>query len=233
MSKVDQRGLAIARRLIALGAGVRAYSLFTDAAFLLQPHVFRSRYFDWLPESGLLVWALAAVWATCVVAVLLDRYARPALAMLAAICIYMLALDQQMYSNHLYLFVLISSLLALAGGKSVIPIFLLRCQLSIVYIFSVIAKANPTYLSGVTIAANTYIQSGHFVLLMTWLALPAELLLGVLFWLPDKRKAAAIAGVAFHIICVATVRPHLQLLVFALEMLALYTVFLWGTKEET
>jgi predicted DCC family thiol-disulfide oxidoreductase YuxK len=172
--------------------------------------------------------------------------------MLTAVMGYVLLLDQQTYSNHLYLLCLLVLLLAWAdagaaysidarrsGPRMVAngPVALLRAQLSIVYGFSAIAKLNLIYLSGAVISLNLERE--------WWLAIPAELhvpevlmwvalatILGEIFialgiWIERWRPSVFVVGLALHAgIVVSMMRTErLQLAIFALEMFALYILF--------
>ena len=76
--------------------------------------------------------------------------------LLAALVGYVLTLDQQTYSNHLYLLSLLSVLLALAHTERhrEPALTLLRWQLVVVYAFAAASKVNADFLSGRVIAEN-------------------------------------------------------------------------------
>jgi hypothetical protein len=174
---------------------------------------------------------------------------------LTAVFVIHILIDQQAYSNHAYLFVLVCPLLSFADAgarwsldarrrgasarQSVPgwPVFLLMVQTSLVYLFAALSKINPGYLSGQALAPFVPYQAGValvgadaaalLVLLASWVAIPLEALLAWWLWLPRRRVAAALLGLVMHLgMVVAMHRTRLDLAVFALQMWALYLLFL-------
>ena len=172
--------------------------------------------------------------------------------MLAAAMSYVLLLDEQTYSNHLYLLVLVVLLLVLANAGGALgvdarrgrvgphaeayAVWLLRTQVSATYAFAALAKLNPVYLSGATLAgymspdllvALPEAMRLPFVLACSWGTIALELGLAVALWSARWRRVAVAAGVALHVGMVALLPPaaRMQLAIFAIEMVTLYVVF--------
>jgi hypothetical protein len=161
-------------------------------------------------------------------------------------------LDQQTYSNHLYLFFLIMLLLTLADSGAALsvdalrtgkrdyvvgwPILLLKFQVSLVYGFSALAKLTPQFLSG-EVLSQTLKQHGWLTFPYSWRgpqlltalavsAIVVEIFIAFGLWKRNLRWVAVLAGVTLHIFIVSMLdSSRLSLGIFALEMLALYPLF--------
>ena len=83
---------------------------------------------------------------------------------LALAVVFVIALDRQTYSNHLYLMAWLTALLVAADAGDGLairterrrvtfwPVILLCLQLTIVYVFSALTKINDSFLSGEVLA---------------------------------------------------------------------------------
>src|SRR6185503_14285944 len=88
---------------------------------LLNPIILQLPYFAWLPRlpaSALPVFI--GTWAIASAAFLLGWKTRVAGAIITGLCGYTLLLDQQLYSNHLYLFFLIVLLLSVLAVSAIV-----------------------------------------------------------------------------------------------------------------
>ncbi len=220
---------------------------------ILNPMVVELPYFSWLPRlsaAALPVYGTLFMFAAFAFTIgLMTRWAGVILTCLSA---YALLLDQQTYSNHLYLFVLILLLLtiadsgadlsvdALSSGKrrSVVawPIWLLKIQVSLVYGFSAVVKLTPQFLSG-EMLSQTLRTNGWIVFPENWrtpglmsslsmAAILVELFVAVGLWRRRALWAAVIVGVLLHgFILLMLESSRLSLGIFALEMFALYPLF--------
>jgi hypothetical protein len=243
--------LAVARIIIGLCSFLMALEVWRLLSRLLNPQMIQLPYFTWfprLPSSAVLLFV--ALWLIASTAFLLGYRTRVAGAIIAALAAYTLLLDQQTYSNHLYLFLLIVLLLTVAnsGGAmsvdmlgdcddaAVWPIFLLKAQVSLVYGFSAIAKLTPQFLSG-DVLSQTLRQSGWLVFpqsfrtpeLLTVLAVSGivlELFIATGLWIKRVRAVAVLSGVVLHLFIITMLdSSRLSLSIFALEMFALYPLF--------
>jgi hypothetical protein len=193
--------------------------------------------------TGLLIaWGLSAATFT------VGWRGRLAGTVLALTLSAVLLLDQQTYSNHLYLLLLLTILLALADPGPVWalrptvprwPVMLLMAQASIVYGFAALAKFTPTYLSGRALASFVPYDAGValigaratglLILAASWGTIALELLLA--WWLWVRPAPAVVLGVLMHVGMVTLMyHARLELTVFAFQMWALYPLFLWRAR---
>lgn len=253
---VDARPVAIARAVIGLTALARVLEARRIVPRLFLPTTIRLPYVPWLPQppAAAVPWILA-LWAVAALLFALGCRTRVAGVTLAATVLYVLLLDEQTYSNHLYLLTLVILLLVLADAgcrfsvdavrrraPAAAPawaVWLLRTQVSATYAFAGLSKINAAYLSGATMAAYTSVallaslpEAARlpFVLACSWGAIVVELWLAVALWSRRWRRPAIVAGVALHAGMIALLPPgvRFQLVVFACEMFALYLVFVEG-----
>ena len=257
---VDARPVAIVRMVIGLTALVRVLEARRIFARLVLPTTIRLPYVPWLPvlPAAGLSWLLV-IWAVAALLFALGWWTRAAGVTLAATVLYGVLLDEQTYSNHLYLLVLVILLLVLANAGALYSVdarhrrtpavaaawavWLLRTQVSATYAFAGLSKINGVYLSGATMAAYTspdllasLPESARLplVLACSWGAIVGELSLAIALWSRRWRRAAVVAGVALHVGMVAFLPPgvRFQLVIFAIEMLALYLVFVDGAPVD-
>jgi hypothetical protein len=101
-----------------------------------------------------------------------------------------------------------------------------------------VAKLNPAYLSGAMLfdvlgepgllaLPAAWVTPGRLAPL-AWASILLELVLAGGLWLPRWRRPVAAAGVAFHLFIVLTLTPAVELLVFAIESVAVYRLFFTG-----
>ena len=251
----DARPAAAVRIVVGLAALVRVIDGSRILNRLLEPTTIRLPYAGWAPEpTPTLVAALLIVWAASAACVTVGWWTRTAAAVLVGVLAVVVSLDQQTYSNHLYLLALVVALLALANAGGALsvdargrrgprptvpawPLALLKAQVSIVYGFAALAKMNPEYATGVTLGYFVPMDAGMRLLgvttMVTLVALASlgsiavELLLAVWLWVPARRRTAFALGIALHLGMIASMTGgvRLQLVIFAVEMWALYLHF--------
>ena len=256
--RANARQLAVARILIGINAVFASLEAWRMLSRLLTPLVVRIPFFSWLPvlPSSALRPFIAA-WLVAALAFVLGWKTRVASAVLAFVTGYTLILDQQTYSNHLYLLVLVILLLTIAdsgaawsidarrhGTRSDVsawPILLLKIQVTIVYLFSALAKITPQYLAG-EILTRSLKQEGWLAVPPSWrtptamsalavLSIAAELFIAFGLWSPRLRHAAITAGIGFHLLIIAVLdSSRLSLAIFALSMFAVYLLFLDASR---
>lgn len=168
----------------------------------------------------------------------------PALAV-AGIAAVVLLIDQQTYSNHMVLLLMLALFLGMSGSThafSVLrhsrkpevpywPAFLIKAQITTLYAWTAVSKINPQYLSGEVL--GTYLNS--------WVPLPdsllpaaailsivAEAFLAVALWIPRTRKLAFLVGAGLHIGIVIMLASPAPLVGFGMLMLSGYVLFAWG-----
>ncbi len=250
----DARPVAIVRIVIGLTALVRVIEARRIFARLFLPTTIRLPYVAWLPQLPAVgVPWLLGVWGLAAVLLALGWRTRTAATVLAATLLYVVLLDEQTYSNHLYMLALVVSLLAWANAGAVFSLdarsrrapaplssawtqLLLCIQVSATYAISGLAKINRVYLSGTTMAAYMSPQvlaavpeSGRLPLILafSWGSIVLEIWLAFALWSRRWRGAAVVVALAFHAGMIALLprRVHFQLVIFAVETLALYLVF--------
>jgi hypothetical protein len=179
---------------------------------------------------------IVVAWAGLGAAVAAGIAVRVTGALLAALIGYVVTLDQQTYSSHVYLLALTSGLLAVAHTKSgrEPAVALLRWQLVIVYAFAAASKINPVFLSGLVIAANLrpVFQGIRSFPMMMSLAVATVAGEGFVAWSllrPKWRTAGAAIGVVLHIGFVVMITETVAMIVFAMICLSMYPLF-WLPK---
>jgi predicted DCC family thiol-disulfide oxidoreductase YuxK len=252
--QVSSRPVAVARIGVALAT---LLELPPTALAMLRVATGESLRAPWFDVSGSslsepVTWALIVGWLGCGVAFLVGWRTRLAGVGLALGMAGVLFADRQLYSNHLYLMILAVGLLTTADAGAALsldsgrhrereqvavwPVFLLKMQLSIVYVFSAMAKLTPAYLSGSVVAASLRVD-GPLAFPQEWrifepmfvlavLAICSELFVGLGLWSRRWRPAAIVVGLGLHGFIAGWLSPTYQLVVFGLLMLPLYLVFL-------
>ena len=257
--RADARKLAVARITVSICSFGFVWENWRLLSRLLNPIIIQLPYFEWVPRLPVRAVPLfIGLWVIASTAFLLGWMTRVAGAMITCLSAYTLVLDQQLYSNHLYLFFLIVLLLTVADSGVALsldslrkpkrhtvtgwPALLLMLQVSLVYCFSALAKLTPGFLSG-DVLSRTLKQQGWLAFPGSWrnpemltaLALTAivlELFIAFGLWYTRLRWLAAIGGVALHVFILATLdSSRLSLGVFALEMFALYPLFFRGLER--
>jgi hypothetical protein len=256
-SRAPSRPLGLARIGLGTAALLKLVATVPVLARLQSPTSLRAPFVDWLPyPQAPLLPVLTLGWCAAAVAFALGWRTRAAGLALGLVLAYVLILDQQLYSNHLYLLLLLVLLVTVGDGGAALsldarrrgarqsvtgwPVALLKLQVSIVYLFAALAKLNLYFLSGAMLAA--YLRRGGLLTLpepllsfpvVTLLAVAAVATEGYLafaLWTPRRQVAALVIGLTLHLCMVLTLSPTLDLVVFAVELLALYPLFLVDRK---
>ena len=252
-AEVDARPVALARIAIGVAVLLKLLGSARHLLRLVEPTTIRLPMLAGLPAptSGLVI-LLLVLWGVGGICFLLGWRTRSAGVLLTVVFAVQLVLDQQTYSNHLYLLTLVVGWLTVGDSGAALsvdarrrpratvpawPVFLLQAQASVVYAYAALSKLTPDYLSGLALAPFVPLKAwtaliglpaaATIVLLMSWAAIPLEGLLAIYLWSPRHRVAAALLGVVLHIGMVAAIyRMRLDLTVFALVMWGLYLLFL-------
>ncbi len=250
--RTDPRPLAIARIIVGFAALLETLEAARVLSRVLRPAVVKIPFVSWVPlmPSGALL-VFLAVWVVAALLFVLGWKTRLAGTALVLITGYTLILDEQTYSNHLYLLCLVILLLTIAGSGAVWsldarrhairdvaawPVLLLKIEATIVYFFSAMAKLTPSYLAG-EILTRSLKQEGWVALPASWrtpavmtslavASIVAELFVAFGLWSRRTRPFAIVAGAGFHLMIIATLdSSRLSLAIFALAMLSLYPLF--------
>jgi hypothetical protein len=253
-ARTPVRPVAIVRMIVGVDALFRGLAAAVVLERVLQPDTLHLPYQHWLPVLSYahirpytILWLIAAIafaigWRTTFSGVLL-----------AALIGYSILVDQQTYSNHLYLMTIIVLLLvpAHAGGALSIdawlgrrasdvpywPVFLLKAQVSIIYAFSALAKLNPSYLSGDVLVGflrdsgplhiPLAYQTSTMGTILAAGSIAGELFLAVALWSTRWRRMALAVGVMMHVsmVVILSAGAAYQIATFGIETLALYILF--------
>jgi hypothetical protein len=254
--RTDPRPPAIARVIAAIAALLASLEAARMLSRVLRPTVVKIPFVSWVPllPAGALPIFLA-VWVVAALLFALGWKTWLAGTGLVLVTGYTLVLDEQTYSNHLYLLCLVILLLTISGSGLVWsldarrhamadvaawPVLLLKIEATIVYFFSAMAKLTPSYLAG-EILSRSLKQEGWLALPVSWRtpavmsllavgSIVAELFVAFGLWSRRSRPFAIAAGTGFHLLIIATLdSSRLSLAIFALAMFAIYPLFV-GAK---
>jgi hypothetical protein len=231
LRRADARPIAVVRILVGLAAIGNAFEQWAALNRLLAPLVVKMPYLPWLPyPPAAAVPALIGAWLIAALLFMVGFRTRVAGGILVALLAYVLLLDQQLYSNHLYLNVLVVLLVTVAdsgarysldahytGRRDRIaewPLLLLKIQVSIVYFFAALTKVNRSYLSGDLMLG--FIHADVLKLLPSGLpvmgvvqalaiaSVAVEFFLAFALWFAGWRWLALAAGLALHLSIILT-----------------------------
>ena len=253
-ARVPGRRLGVSRAVVGVAAGLKALEAGPILTGILRPEVIRFRYFDALPDPPpSWVVPIVVVWTGLAVAFAFGWRTRVVGTLLVGVMGWTLALDQQAYSNHLYLLLVVTALLVVADAGAAISldarrrgeravswwsVVLLRVQTSLVYGFATLAKLNLVFISGAVLLA-TIPRSGALGLpealrrpeVLAPLAMASVLMeaaLAVGPWFRRWRHQVFALALPLHLGMILFITPEVrtQILIFALVMFALLHLFL-------
>lgn len=245
---IPARPLGMTRIGIGIAATIRGFVAIPVLWKLAQPGTLRLPYVAWspAPTKGLVI-GLLAVWLTAGLLFTVGWRVSATGPILLFALVWTLLLDQQLYANHLYLMAWLVFLLVLADGGAALaigatdrdvvrwPVLLIMGQITIVYLFSAITKMNTEFMSGMVLASvlghglipfPDSLKTPGFLSSMAALAVFVELFVGLFLWSPRLRVAAIALGVGLHMSITLLMAPTSELVVFTIEMLSVYPLFL-------
>jgi hypothetical protein len=252
---IDPRPLAFVRIAVGAAGVLAGLELLGIAGRVLAPGIVALPLLPGLPRiTAAMLPAVVGLWLALALLVALGALLRPAALALAALAGHTILSEQQFYSNHVYLLVVLLLILAWSPADRawalrprrgpaprLVPGFaaaLLQLQISAVYLFSALSKLNPVYLSGAVLAAEPGV-----VALVERLpidpaltlragaagAILAELAIVACLWTPRLRPLALLLGLGLHGAILTTMGAEpaggIGLLMFATCMLAPYALF--------
>jgi len=249
-SRADPRMAALCRIVVGAAAVLElATSGPMMVRFFAEAAIVPARNFEWLlapTPSGAV--ALVVIGLLAAVGFSAGFLTRSSGIILAGTMGYRLVLDQNLYSNHAYLLVLVAFLLVLADAGAAFsldrrlgwkqasdipnwPLTLIRVQVSLIYLFAGLAKLNSVFLSGQVLEAHSrlpaIVGTGYGLVLAAWLVVLWELFQTGALWFPKLRGVAFIGGLLFHGSIVLLMKPFPSegLIVFGIVTLACYLLF--------
>lgn len=252
-SRAPARPLALARIGAAAAMLLELPNSGGTLLRLADPSVIHAPYLAWEPRlTEPIAWALIGLWLASGLAFMLGWRTRLAGTVLTLTLGSVLFVDQQTYSNHLYLMLPVAALLTVAdsgaaisldarrrGAREIVagwPVWLLCAQVCIVYGFAALAKLNPDFLSGSVVAS--YLRrdgllavpdgwrSFEPMFVLSLLAVCSEAFMALSLWSARRRPAAMVVGLGLHGFITGWLSPTMSLLVFSVLMLPLYLPFL-------
>jgi Vitamin K-dependent gamma-carboxylase len=153
--------------------------------------------------------------------------------------------DEQTYSNHLVLLMMMATWLSLSSADQAFslsrspkskqvpywPAFLIKMQITTLYGWTAIAKINEQYLSGEVV--GTYVHSwmpisAQLLPAAAVLSILAEAFLSVALWIPSLRKIGYLVGAGLHVGIVVFLDSPAPLVGFGALMLSGYVIFAYG-----
>ena len=251
-SRAAARPLAVARIASGIAMLVELPNTAATLQRLTMPTVIHAPYVPFMPRVNEPIAAVLIVaWLIGAVGLVVGFRTRLAGSLLTVTLALVLFLDQQLYSNHLYLMLWVAGLLTLADSGAAIsldarqagerswvsgwPVTMLCIVVSIVYGFAALAKLNPDFLSGSVVAS--YLRRDGLLavpdawrslepmLILSLLAVCSEAFVSVFLWVPRWRPAALVVGLGLHVFITGWLSPTVSLLVFSLLILPLYLLF--------
>lgn len=248
--RINARQVGFVRIVIGVAAALAAVEGFEALRDLAGLQVLKAAE-PWWPQlhrgSALIygtVWTLAALAFT---AGFLTRTAGYVLTLLIG---YHILRDQNLYLNHLYLLTLLILLITVADSGRALsidallgraastvdywPVWLIKVQITIVYVFSAVNKlTHPTFMDGQVLFNKFHLGPIESVPALApalaVLVVAIEIFIAIGLWIPALRGAAFVAGLIFHIVIWLTAGWSLYfmgLFVFSIIMLAPYLFFL-------
>jgi hypothetical protein len=238
--------------IIGIDAALASLEAWRMLSPMLSPLVVRLPFFSsvpLLPSTALRIFI--PVWLVAALLFALGWKTRVAGAVLVLVTGYTLVLDQQTYSNHLYLLFVVVLLLTISDSGAAWsldarrharrdvaawPILLLKIEVTIVYVFSALAKITPRYLDGEILTASLK-QEGWTAVPQSWqapaamsllaaMSIVVELFIAFGLWSRRLRPFAIVAGAGFHLLIIMLLdSSRLSLAIFALAMFAMYVLF--------
>jgi len=253
---VNARLVGWARIGVGAAAVIRAVDGTPVLLGLSDPHLLRVPYLSWLQPSTSISLTLILLWVAAATAFTLGYRTRIAGALLTGVLMLVLVYDRQTYSNHLYLMMLLVGLLTVADSGAALSVdarhgrgaavcsggavLLIKAQVSIVYGFAGLWKLNEAFLSGLVLASQLgtglvgfpdRFRTPYLLALVSAGAVCTEIAIAVGLWFRRSRTAAIGLGVALHGVIALFMAPTVQLIVFAMELVVLYPLFIGGHER--
>lgn len=175
--------------------------------------------FEWLPSlSPAAIHGVFALNALSAFVFATGRFYRLSLSLFLTSFLYLELLDRTNYLNHYYLVTLLSFLLlfmplsrgALRRGVPLACIWVLRAQLTLVYVFAGVAKLRSDWLlDGLPLGiwlprhsnlpiVGAYFDEAWVALAMSWAGAAFDLFVAFFLWTKRYRRFAYLAVIAFH-----------------------------------
>jgi hypothetical protein len=168
--------------------------------------------------------------------------------LVACVAAVVLLADQQTYSNHLVLLLLMATWLSMSRahlawrlpkGRAADwvpywPAFLIKVLVTSLYAWTAVSKINQQYLTGEVL--GTYLHTwvpiaGALLPIAAVSSILAEAFLAIALWLNRLRKIAFLVGAGLHVGIVVFLESPAPLIGFGALMLAGYVIFGYGKPK--
>lgn len=197
-----------------------------------------------LPALPVPVWTALSVVLLAAGLLLAAGIRARAAALVAGLTVFAFLLVAGYYANHAYLLATLLVMLSFtdcgATQETVWapPVYLIRAQISIVYLFAAIAKINIDFLSGNELASLAFhsmlapraLVALPFLPAMAAATVVGELSVAIGLWIPRLRRYVIAVGVLLHLGMIAWISPGIlgviELGLFAAMMIGGYLLFL-------
>lgn len=245
--RVDPRPVAVARIGLGVAALLNTLELFVVLTAIASGKL-AMPLAEWVPAlTPTAVQVLMALGITATVMIIAGIGTAAGCVVYCLTTSVALLWDQQTYSSHQVVVVLLIAYLAFARSDRALslvrrpgprpevpwwPQLLMMTQLSALYLFAGLAKINDIFLSGepldgwVRLPLPTWV----FPVLAVATVVTEVLVLAVGLWVPRTRVLAAAVGVCLHVGILAMLTDNplvvLQLTAFAVACVPLYLLFL-------
>lgn len=236
--RVDPRPVGAARVALAAAAAMTSLEGAAIVSRLVDDRI-STPVAAWLPSAEampVLLW-LATAFVACA-CLLFGIAAAPSALAIAAANTLLLATDQQLYSNHRVLLVLLCLWFAFAGSDRAFavgararrdrsgarvpwwPQLLVLATVSSCYVFAGLSKLNPEFLSGDLIASMSpdWVPAAA----LAWATVPTEVAIGLGLLFGRTRAPAIVLGLGLHVSIVLLLGEPFIFLAFALLCLTAY-----------
>lgn len=181
---------------------------------------------------------------TASVCLLLGLFAAESAVILGLGHLLLLLTDQQLYSNHRFVLILLCAWFVFArsdhafavgarhrreaGSVPWWPQLLIVATVSACYMFAGLSKANPEFLTGHLIGSMS--PSWVPAKLAAWATVPTEISIGLGVWWAPTRRAALALGVGLHVAIIVLLGSPVVFSAFAALCMSGYPlVWAWPT----
>jgi predicted DCC family thiol-disulfide oxidoreductase YuxK len=244
------RPIGVMRVIVGCAALLKLTQMAPLLFRLADPALLQAPYWAGVPRlTRASAVAICVFWAVSATSFLLGARSRVAGGILSVTLVAVLLMDQQLWSNNLYLLTICVFLVTAAdsgaslsidarrnGIREYVPagmVNLIRLQLSIIYFYTAVAKVSAGYLSGAVLRSSfRWIPLAEHIprrllVVAAILSIAMELFLSIGIWFAATRPFVFVIGAAFHVFTVVSLPPvwRIELGAFALVTLSMYLPF--------
>lgn len=244
---IDPRPLGVTRIVVGLAGVIRSLVALPVLLRLAEPGILHAPVIGWIPApTPELAFILVGMWLISAALFAVGWRVHISGPVLFGCLVFMLALDLQTYSNHLYLMAWMVLLLIVADAGSGLsvsrrnspvpfwPVVLIMIQVSVVYGFSAITKLNDEFLTGRVLAGVLHggvisfpetLRTPRFLGTIAVATVLVEAFLALALWSRRLRTIGFVLGFGLHASIPLLMADSFELLVFSLLMVSTYPLF--------